>query len=462
MRALGGSDCYFPQARQKQIPPEAGAWAIWLILAGRGFGKTRTGAEWIVDLALREIGTYAVMAETFAKGRNICFEGKGENGGPSGILSVLERRGRLNDMRGWNPSNGRLKLTNGSLIQLLTADKPDDVRGWNLGGAWCDELAAWRRPDAFDQLRLAVRIGTAPKIVVTTTPKPTVLVRHLVDDEDSGTVTITRGSTLENAANLSEFSLAELERRYGGTRLGRQELEGELLDDVEGALWRRSWIDDRRVDAVPEGLVKVVVAVDPAVTSSEDSDDTGIIAVGRTKPRFCPVCGKIDAPHAFVIADRTCKESPNAWARRAVALYEEVSADRLVAEVNQGYDLVETTIRNVAPSISYEKVHAKRGKALRAQPVAAVYEQGRVHHVGRFDELEDQCCTWSPDAGMDSPDRLDALVYAVLALGVAYQGTVATNATQTARELPRVEIARPKVRAGPSVGFGRPISRRTR
>lgn len=461
---MGGSDRYFPQARPKQRPPE-GDWAIWLILAGRGFGKSRTGAEWIVDQAESQLGNYAVMAETYSKGRDICFEGRGDNGGPSGILSVLERRGRFEEMGNWNRSLGELQVASGSKIKLLTAEDPDGARGWNFAGAWCDEAAMYRRPDAFDQLRLAVRIGDAPRIVITTTPKPTVLVRQLMEQEVTGSVAVTRGSTRENQANLSEFSLAELERRYGGTRLGRQELEGELLDDVEGALWRRAWIDEHRVDEMPTGLTKVVVAVDPAVTSSEESDDTGIVAAGRSKPRSCPVCGPVDAPHAFVLADRTCSDTPDGWARRAVALYEELSADRLIAETNQGGDLVEATIRNVSRGISYEKVHAKRGKALRAQPVAALSEQGRVHFVGRFDELEDQLCSFSPDSGQDSPDRMDAMVYAITALGMTYAGQVSTNAPASRPPaFPSLPLNKPGqntrnqpgAKSFPRVGFGRP------
>ena len=233
---LADEDQYFPSARPKQQPPP-GDWQIWVILAGRGYGKTRCGAEWIVQQADDHVGEFVVLAETFAKGRDICFEGLGDNGGPAGILSVLRRRGRDDEAATWNRSLGECHLRNGSMLKLLTGEKPDAPRGWNLAGAWADEFAAWRYPQTFDQLLLALRMGERPRVLVTTTPKPTVAVRDLVERERSGdpAIVITRGSTQENAENLSQFALAELERRYGGTRLGRQELEGELLEDVEGA-----------------------------------------------------------------------------------------------------------------------------------------------------------------------------------------------------------------------------------
>lgn len=377
---------YFPTARPEQRRPP-GDWSVWMIQAGRGWGKTRTGAEDLVEACVTEPGDYFVAAPTFRDMRNTCVEGS------TGLLKVLQRRCIGHQ---WNLSNTTLTLGNGSRIVAGSADEPDRWRGPNFRGGWCDELAAWRRPDAFTQLQLATRIGVSPRIVVTTTPRPTSLVRRLVDDPST---LVTRGRTRDNAANLSPAALAELERQYGGTRLGRQELEGELLLDTPGALWTLDAIDRDRVDICPE-LDRVVVAIDPAVTSGDESDETGIVAVGRAGEKF------------FVLDDRSGRFSPDGWAREAVEALDRWDADRVVGEVNNGGDLVERVLRQVDRDLPYRAVRASRGKAVRAEPVAALYEQGRVHHVGGFAELERQLCEWTPDAGW-SPDRLDALVWAV-------------------------------------------------
>lgn len=393
LRAELLEDEYFPGARPEQRPPD-GDWATWVILAGRGFGKTRTGAEWVVQEALERPGSYAVAAPTFGDGRDICVEGE------SGVRGVLERRGLWN-ARTWNRSLGELKLGNGSRIKVGSADEPDRFRGWNFAGAWLDELAAWRRPDAFTQLRLATRLGQA-RMVVTTTPRPTPLMRSILDAEAT---VITRGGTFDNAANLSAAALEELRRKYEGTRIGRQELYGELLTDTPGALWTAAMIDVAREPVALPEWQRVVVAIDPAVTSGDDSDATGIVAAAKG------VDGQF-----YVLADRTCRTSPEGWARVAVDLYDEVAGDRVVAEVNNGGDLVPGVLRVVDPSVPVRKVHASRGKRIRAEPVAALYEQGRVHHVESFPELEDQMTTWTPESS-DSPDRLDALVWAITDLG---------------------------------------------
>lgn len=393
LRAELVDDEFFPGARDSQRPPD-GDWSTWLILAGRGFGKTRTGAEWIVEEATQRPGSYAVAAPTFGDGRDVCVEGE------SGIRGVLERRGRWTS-RTWNRSLGELRLDCGSRIKVGSADEPDRFRGWNFAGAWLDEVAAWRRPDAYTQLRLATRLGRA-RMVVTTTPRPTQLMRQLLDGDSTH---ITRGATFDNADNLSAAALDELRRKYEGTRVGRQELYGELLTDTPGALWTLATIDVHRRTAHP-ALARVVVAIDPAVTSGEDSDATGIVAAG------------VDfAGEVWVLADRTCRLSPDGWARRAVALYDEVAGDRIVAEVNNGGDLVAHVLRTVDPAVPVRTVHASRGKRVRAEPVAALYEQGRVHHVGAFEELEDQMTTWTPESA-DSPDRLDALVWAITDLAI--------------------------------------------
>jgi phage terminase large subunit-like protein len=394
---LALADSYFPEARQPQrIPP--GDWATWLILAGRGFGKTRAGAEWIVDRALTHVGSYAIAAPTFGDGRDICVEGE------SGVHAVLARRFRDAGWdRQWNRSLGEIRLPNGSRIKVGSADEPDRFRGWNFAGAWCDELAAWRQPDTFTQIRFALRVGTDPRMVVTTTPRPTKIVRDLIDRDST---IVTRGSTFDNAANLAPAALAELRAQYEGTRIGRQELYAELLTDTPGALWTAELLDRDRVGEAPV-LARVVTAVDPAGTSGPDSDETGIV-----------VAGLGDDGHVYVIADHSCRLSPDGWARRAIAAHDEYEGDRIVAEKNMGWDLVEHTIRTIDPSVPLRTVSAAKGKRVRAEPVAALSEQGKVHIVGRLPELEDQLCTWTGGPGERSPDRLDAFVYAVTELAI--------------------------------------------
>jgi len=391
------------QRRASQTPP-AGDWLIWLILAGRGFGKTRTGAEWIAEQAWRHPGTrWAIVAPTYADARDTCIEGD------SGLLHALG--GEVNT---WNRSLGELELTNGSKVKLFSADEPERLRGPQHHGAWCDELAAWRYPDTWDQLQFGLRLvapNLTPRTVVTTTPKPTALVRQLVD---RATTHVTTGSTFENAANLAPAALDELRNLYEGTRIGRQELYAELLLDTPGALWSLAQFDTpgfRAAEADVPDLVRVVTAVDPAVTSGEDSDSTGIVTVG------------IDhAGDLWVLADDTCRLSPEGWASTAVGALDTWGGDRIVAEVNNGGDLVESVLRAVDRSVPYRKVHASRGKRVRAEPVAALYEQGRVHHVGVLSELEEQMCSWAPDGLGGSPDRVDALVWAVTDLAVRKSG----------------------------------------
>lgn len=377
----------FPTARPDQELPE-GDWLIWLVMAGRGFGKTRTGAEQVIDWAISDPGDYFVCAPTFRDMRAVCVEG------PSGLLAVLARRAVGHE---WNLTTTQVALANGSRIYCGSADEPDRWRGYNFRGGWGDEAAAWRRPETFTQLRLATRMGERPRIVLTTTPKPTALIKDLASRDD-GTVHVTRGRMLDNVDNLSPAAVDELLRTYGGTRLGRQELDGELLLDTVGALWTLTAIDAARVE-VPPPMDRVVVAIDPAVTSGEESDLTGIVAVGRAGDQL------------YVLADRSARLSPDGWARVAVGLADDLDADRVVAEVNNGGDLVERVLRQVDRDLPYRAVRASRGKRVRAEPVAALYEQGRVHHVGELSDLEDQLCSWTPD-DPGSPDRMDALVWA--------------------------------------------------
>ena len=391
----------FPTARPDQHRPP-GDWSVWLILSGRGWGKTRTGAEDLTQSCLDDPGDYAVVAPTYGDVRDVCVEG------PSGLLAVLKRRCIAHT---WNRSLGELTLANGSRIKAGSADEPDRWRGFNFRGAWCDELGAWRRADAWTQLRMATRVGDRPRTIVTTTPRPTRLVIDLAGRED-GTVHVTRGRTWDNAENLSPAALEELRLAYEGTRIGRQELEGELLLDTPGALWTLAMIESARAVDVPD-LVRVVVAVDPAVTSGEESDSTGIVTVGQ--------CADGDL---WVLADDTVKATPEGWASAAIGAMDRWGADRIVAEVNNGGDLVESVLRAVDRTVPYRKVTASRGKRVRAEPVAAMYEQGRVHHwvEADLDGLEGQLVGWAPDTGQSSPDRLDALVWACTELGVARRG----------------------------------------
>ncbi|HET6866296.1 MAG TPA: terminase family protein [Solirubrobacteraceae bacterium] len=385
------------EARPNQLPPP-GDWFVWMIMAGRGWGKTRTGAEWLAREALTNPGrAYAVLARTTQDGREVCLEDS-----RSGLLKAL---GLEITSREYNRTTGEIRLANGTVIYSYTAERPDRMRGPNLNGAWCDEVGAWSRGtarDAWDRLIPALRNPEGqPRIVVTTTPRIVPLVRDLVARDD-GSLVLTRGTTFENAANLSGQALDELRRRYEGTRIGRQELYGELLEEIEGALWNRAMLEHRASE--PPDLERVVVAIDPAVTSGEESDDTGIVVAGRGTNG-----------HAYVLADRTCHLPPDQWAKLAVAAYREFDADRVVAEVNNGGDLVETVLRTQDERLPFAQVRASRGKRTRAEPIAALYEQGKVHHVGEFRDLEDELCSWTP-GDADSPDRLDALVWALTEL----------------------------------------------
>ena len=379
------------EARPEQLPPD-GDWFIWLVMAGRGWGKTWLGARWLAEQAQVNPGDYAVVGRSEQGCREVCIEGS------SGLLKALGLRiGSRDYARG----AGEIRLANGSTIYAYSAESPERGRGPNLSGVWCDELASWRFLSfMWDEILMpSVRIGN-PKVVVTTTPRPIPLLREFVSRDD-GSVVVTRGSTFANEENLSTQALAELRRRYAGTRIGRQELEGELIDDVEGALWTRELIEAYRIAKIDRGeLARVVVAVDPAVSSGERSDETGII-----------VAGLDGAGQGYVLDDLTCRSSPDGWARRVAFAVSKWRADKVVAEKNNGGDLVESLLRTVDPSLPIKLVSASAGKVTRAEPVAAYYEQHRIAHVGAFPELEDQMCTFV--AGQSgSPDRLDALVWA--------------------------------------------------
>lgn len=387
------------KARQTQLPSESAEWNTWLALAGRGFGKTRLAAEWLAWQAIMNRNTrWAIVAPTFADARDTCAEGV------SGIVTVLREYGVLKD---YNRSIGEIVLTNKSRIKLYSGEEPNRLRGPQFHGGWFDELAAFKYEDAWHQYQFALRLGEHPQTIVTTTPRPTKLIKGLVARDS---VQVVRGSTFENADNLAETALSELRLRYEGTRLGRQELYGEIVDDIDGALWSRSVLDESRVTEPPP-LIRVVVAIDPAVTSGADSDMTGI-----------SVCGITADAHYYVLEDLTMRGSPDQWARKAVDAYHRHKADRIVGETNNGGDMIEMLLRQVDPAISYKKVTATRGKLVRAEPIAALYEQHRAHHVGAFPDLEDQMCNYTPDS-TESPDRMDAMVWAMTEL-MASQSTM--------------------------------------
>jgi phage terminase large subunit-like protein len=379
------------RARPEQLPPP-GDWRVWLLLAGRGFGKTRTGAEFVrARVGARTARRIALVAPTAADARDVMVEGE------SGLLAIAPPA----DRPLYEPSKRRLTWPNGAVATLFSADEPERLRGPQHDFAWCDELAAWRYPDAWDMLMFGLRLGDDPRAVVTTTPRPTKLIRALLADPK---VVTTRGATAENRANLAPAFLDQIVKRYQGTRLGRQELDAELLDDMPGGLWQRGIIEATRTSTAPE-FSRVVVAIDPAVSASEHADETGIIAAGRDSNG-----------HGYVLADASGRYAPAEWARIAIAAYGARQADRIVAEINNGGDMVEATLRMIDPNVPFSAVRAARGKVARAEPVAALYEQGRIHHIGSFAQLEDQMCSFTSDfdrttAGY-SPDRVDALVWA--------------------------------------------------
>jgi len=391
-------------SRGSQLTPR-GAWRIWLILAGRGWGKTRTGAEDIADYALwNPLSRIGVIAPTFADARDVCVEGE------SGLLRVLPPR----CISAWHRSTGDLLLFNGTRIKLYSADQPERLRGPQHHRVWCDELCAWPSAAGFDQMLFGLRLGDDPRAIITTTPRNTPLVKDLIA-RDGRDVRVTRGKTDENAAHLPACVLTQLKARYGGTRLGRQELDGEILEDVQGALWLREQVEGCRVAKAP-ALERIVVAIDPAMSSGKHSDETGIVAAGLGED------GTI-----YILADWSCRASPEGWARRAIRLYEEKEADMIVGEVNAGGDLVERVLKQIMPKIFFKPVRAVRGKVDRALPVAALYEQGRIKHVGAMTKLEDQMTRFTPDiVATNSPDRVDAMVWAV------------TELSETKRGVPRV------------------------
>ena len=396
LAALGAD--WLHRARPDQLPPE-GDWTTWAMIGGRGCGKTRAGAEWVDALARGDpaftaepVGRIALVGETYHDVRDVMIEGE------SGLLNLpgCHRARPL-----WLPSRRRLVWGNGAVAQAFSAEEADSLRGPQFGAAWCDEVAKWRLAEAaFDMLQFGLRLGTRPRSLVTTTPKPVPLIHRLLADPRT---VVTRARTRDNAENLAPDFLSAVVGRYAGTRLGRQELDGELIADRPDALWSRDVLEAQRVAGAPE-LSRIVVAVDPPAGSGARSDACGIVAAGRK------------GEEAYVLADASlARATPRAWAEAALALYRRLEADTLVVEVNQGGEMATAVLNQCDPAVPVVPVRASRGKYLRAEPVSLLYARGLVHHVGAMPALEDEMCDFGPGGLSNgaSPDRLDALVWAL-------------------------------------------------
>ncbi len=390
------------QLRSPPHPP------IWLVLGGRGAGKTRTGAEWVKGMALglppyadRATGRIALVGETQGQVRDVMIEGV------SGLLSIHTRWERPT----WSPSRRRLEWSTGAIAQVFSAEDPESLRGPQFGAAWCDELAKWPNlQECWDMLQFGLRLGDRPRQIVTTTPRPVPLIKRLLADPH---VAVSRAATSANRLNLAADFIRSVTGTYGGTRLGRQELDGELVEESADALWTRVMIEECREPQAP-AMVRIVVAVDPPASSSQRADSCGLIVAGIDRDGI-----------GHVLEDGTISGArPHEWAAKAVALYRRFEADALVVEVNQGGEMAESVIREVDRGVPVTAVRATRGKYLRAEPVAALYAQGRVRHGGVFPALEDEMCDFGP-GGLSSgrsPDRLDALVWALTHLMLAPKG----------------------------------------
>lgn len=392
---------WFLTARREQFPPTKEGWFIWVLMAGRGFGKTWTGANWLINE--HQFGgakNSAIVAATSGDLRRNCVDG------PSGIIQIAPAWFRPEH----KPTQNKLVWPNGTETHLYTSEKPERLRGPNHDRAWGDELSYWRYVyQVWDNLMMTMRYGSDNRFVITMTPRPIEIVKRLElrEVEENDTV-FSRGSSYDNLTNLSgEFS--ETIKRYKGTHLERQEIYGEYTGDVDGALWSRKLIEDNRLKAPPAKLTRVVIGVDPAVTGGQYADETGIVVVGL-------IGGK--EPHAYVLADYSMKGSPSQWAKKVVQAYHHHDANLIIAEKNQGGEMVGEVLKNVDPGMPIKLVHASKGKVARAEPVALLDEQHRIHHIGVLPELEDQMCLFVPGDMDKSPDRVDARVWALTELMV--------------------------------------------
>lgn len=380
-------------ARPEQLAPP-GDWTTWLILAGRGFGKTRTGAEQVYAFRRQGFKRINLIGPTADDVRDAMIEGE------SGILSV----GFPHERPKYRSSIRQLEWPDGSISLLFSAEEPDRLRNKQSEKIWADEVAAWRYDqDAWDQAMFGLRLGGHPQVIATTTPRPTKFIKALMADP---TTHVTRGTSYDNRSNLAPGFFARIIKKYENTRLGRQELNAEVLKDNPGALWKMTDIDDTRIDQRRE-YVRIVVAIDPAASSNPDSDETGIVVAGQ--------CAH-DHEHFDVLEDASGIYTPDQWAARSVELYHQWEADRIIGEGNNGGEMIESVIRHKDANVSYSMVWASRGKQVRAEPISALYEQHRVHHVGIFPKMEDELTDWDPKAGMPSPNRLDADVWALTEL----------------------------------------------
>lgn len=418
-------------ARDEQMEPNDRDWSVWFINAGRGFGKTRAGVEWVREQVKRGAKRIAAVAATNSDIERVMVKGE------SGFLSVCWKgdktyKGKALGFPDWSPTKRSLTWANGATVQFFSAEEPERLRGPQFEYAWCDELAAWNKDiDTWDMLQFCLRLGKKPRVCVTTTPKPTKLVRNILKQN---TTYVTTGSTFDNAANLAAPYLEAVRNQYEGTRLGRQELYAEILEEAEGALWTTEMLEKAEIkhEDVPN-LNRIVVSLDPAVTSNKESDMTGIVVAG------------IDVNGvAYVLGDYTDRLSPQAWAAKAIELYHKYQADRIVAEANQGGDMVRTTLHGEDETVPVKLVRASRGKYARAEPISALYERGLVKHVSNppdganLNELETQMRTWEPLGSIGSPDRLDACVWALTDLSLnGYSKPQLTLAYSTAKGLSR-------------------------
>jgi len=416
---LSGGDPWHTQRREAQTPPDW-PWQIWLVMAGRGFGKTRTGSEWSREQVMynnRRLGHF--VAPTAADARDVMIEG------PAGFLKACK------DV-GWPakyyPSRTQIVCQNGAIINIYSAEEAERLRGPQCDFLWADEVATWKKAQyVWDMAMFGLRLGDNPQALATTTPRPVPLVKSILadarsDEKPNGTVAVTGGSTYENAKNLAKSFLDKIVRKYEGTRLGDQELLGKLLLDIPGALWSARLIEEARIIVRPDDpnpplsdldLYRVAVGVDPMAKNPEDEEDldnpseTGIIVAGLG-PR----------DEGYILADESMAGTPAEWGAGAVRAYHRYRADFIVAEANNGGMMVAHVINSIDPNVPVKLVTASRGKITRAEPVSSFYEQFRVHHVGHFPQLEDQMTTYVGDPKQKSPDRMDAMVWVITALMV--------------------------------------------